>query len=81
MADWVGREVSVAYLKGGEHKSFACTLAGADSLGIVALYEQDGCRMRRFLPWRSVEHVHLLDEEALKFRRKRSGKGPVGFSA
>ncbi len=37
--------------------------------------------MRRFLPSRAVEYFHLLDEQAMKFRRKRSGWGPVGFSA
>ena len=73
--------MSVACLKGGEHKSFSCSLAGADALAIVVRYEQEGCRMRRFLPWRAVEHVHLLDQEAHRFRRKRASKGPVGFSA
>lgn len=81
VSDWVGREVSVAYVRSGEHKSFTCTLAGASSVGIVTLYEQDGCRMRRFLLWQAVELVHLLDEQAMKFRRKRSGREPVGFSA
>ena len=82
VTDWVGREVSVACLHKGETKSFSCTLAGADPLGIVALYEQEGCRMRRFLPWGSVVHVHLVDQETLRHRRKRgANKGPVGFSA
>ena len=79
--DWVGREVSVAYVRGGEYKKFTCVLAGADSFGIVALYEQDGCHLRRFLPWGAVEYVHLLDDQAMKFRRKRSGRSSVGFSA
>ena len=81
VADWVGREVAVAYLSNGERKRFACTLLGADALGLGAAYEQDGCHLKRFIPLGAVEYVHLLDDEALRWRRKKDGRGPVGFSS
>jgi hypothetical protein len=73
--------VAVAYIRGGDSKRFACTLLGADSLGIIVSYEQDGRMLKRFLPWSIVEYIHLVDEETRQWREQRRSQRPLGFSS
>ncbi len=72
--------MGVGYLRGGESTRFTGTLAGADSMGIIAKYEKDGRILTRFLPWGIIEYVQLVDEETRQWREQRRAQQPPGFS-
>ena len=76
IADWVGSYIALNHTRGFETSIAGCTLLGADEMGVVVQFEQGGYTLKRFFPWRTIEYIHLMDEQGRRWQAERQRRQP-----